>query len=78
MFAAALVRVNRGSTWITVAPRSRACITQRKATGWHSSLFDPWMTIQSAFAKSWSAVVAPPLPNEAPRPGTVEECQIRA
>ncbi len=30
MSATALVRVNRGSTWIMVAPRSFAFITQRK------------------------------------------------
>jgi hypothetical protein len=28
--------------------------------------------------RSWRWVVAPPRPNEAPRPGTVEECHIRA
>ena len=36
------------------------------------------MMMQSAFAKSCKAVVAPPLPKEVPRPGTVEECHIRA
>jgi len=29
----ALVRVNRGSTWISLQPRSRAFIAQRNPTG---------------------------------------------
>jgi hypothetical protein len=37
----ALVRVNRGSTWMSVAPLSLACIGQRKATGWHSAMLEP-------------------------------------
>jgi hypothetical protein len=41
MSATALVRVNRGSTWISVAPVTFACIGQRKATGWFSAMFDP-------------------------------------
>jgi len=32
----------------------------------------------SAFARSCCAVVAPPRPNDVPRPGTVELCHIRA
>jgi hypothetical protein len=36
------------------------------------------MTMQSALARSCWKVVAPPLPNEIPRPGTVELCHIRA
>ena len=36
------------------------------------------MTMQSAFAMSCTNCVAPPRPNEAPRLGTVAECQIRA
>ena len=39
--AVAEVRVKRGSTWMIVAPRSRASITKRKPTGWHSAMFDP-------------------------------------
>ncbi len=34
--------------------------------------------MQSALAMSCSDCVAPPRPNEAPRLGTVAECQIRA
>ena len=34
--------------------------------------------MQSEFCRSCKKVVAPPRPNEVPRPGTVEECHIRA
>ena len=76
--ATALVRVNRGSTWMIVAPRFLASITHWNPTGWHSAMFEPWMTMQSAFCRSCWNVVAPPRPKEVPRPGTVAECQIRA
>ncbi len=76
--ARALVRVNRGSTWITFAPRALASITHWNPTGWHSAMFEPSMTMQSAFCRSCWKVVAPPRPNEVPRLGTVEECQTRA
>jgi hypothetical protein len=36
------------------------------------------MRMTSEFAKSCWAVVAPPRPKEAPRPGTVELCHMRA
>ena len=36
------------------------------------------MTMQSALDRSCRNWVAPPRPNEVPRLGTVEECQIRA
>jgi hypothetical protein len=36
------------------------------------------MTMQSACWRSCWNVVAPPRPNEVPRPGTVEECHMRA
>src|SRR5581483_8611283 len=78
MSASALVRENRGSTWMMVAPRSFAIITQRKPTGCASAIEEPWIKIQSALARSCCAVVAPPRPNEAPRPGTVLLCHIRA
>ena len=76
--ALALVRVKRGSTWITVAPRSLASITHWKPTGWHSTLFEPMIRMQSEFARSCWKVVAPPLPKLVPRPGTVALCHIRA
>jgi len=76
--ATALVRVKRGSTWITCAPFSRAAITHWKPTGWHSAMFDPMMRMQSENCRSCWNVVAPPRPSEAPRLGTVELCQSRA
>jgi hypothetical protein len=60
------------------APRRLASITQRNPTGWHSAMFDPMITMQSEFLRSCWKVVAPPRPNETPRPGTVEECHMRA
>ena len=76
--AIALVREKRGSTWMIVAPFSLAFITQRKPTGCASAIELPEMRMQSAFARSCKAVVAPPLPKEVPKLGTVEECHIRA
>jgi hypothetical protein len=34
--------------------------------------------IASEFTRSLGAVVAPPRPNDVPRPGTVELCHMRA
>ena len=76
--ATALVRVKRGSTWITLAPRALASITHWNPTGWHSAMFEPSMTMQSAFTRSCWKPVAPPRPYVAPRPGTVAECYMRA
>ena len=76
--AMALVREKRGSMWIIVAPLSLAFITQRKPTGCASAIDEPEMRMQSAFARSCKAVVAPPLPKEVPKLGTVAECHIRA
>ena len=76
--ATALVRVKRGSTWMSFAPRALASMTQRKPTGWHSAMLDPWIRMQSAFWRSCWNVVAPPRPKEVPRLGTVELCHIRA
>ena len=78
MSATALVRVNRGSTWMIVAPRAFASMTHWKPTGWHSAMFEPWITMQSLFCRSCWKVVAPPRPKLVPRPGTVEECHMRA
>jgi hypothetical protein len=41
-------------------------------------MFDPMLSMQSEFWMSCWNVVAPPRPNEVPRPGTVEECHMRA
>ena len=76
--ASALVRVNRGSTWTTVAPLAFASMIHWKPTGWHSARFEPSITMQSAFCQSCWNVVAPPRPKLVPKLGTVAECQIRA
>ena len=76
--ATADVRVYRGSTWMIFAPRAFASITHWKPTGWHSAMFEPWMTMQSEFCRSCWKVVAPPRPKEVPKLGTVEECHILA
>src|SRR3712207_8146437 len=55
------------------APRSRAFITQRKPTGWASAMLEPWIQMQSACWRACWKSVAPPRPNEVPRPGTVLE-----
>ena len=78
MSAIALVREKRGSTWMSFAPRSRAFIAQRKPTGCASARLEPWIQMQSAFWRSCWKLVAPPRPNEVPRPGTVELCHMRA
>ena len=78
MSAIALVREKRGSTWMIVAPRSRAFIAQRKPTGCASARLEPWIQIRSEFWRSCWKLVAPPRPNVVPRPGTVEECHMRA
>jgi hypothetical protein len=41
-------------------------------------MFDPMIRMQSLLARSCWKVVAPPRPNEVPRPGTVLECHMRA
>jgi hypothetical protein len=39
---------------------------------------EPWIQTTSEFWMSCWVLVAPPRPNEVPRPGTVEECHMRA
>ena len=56
----------------------RAFIGQRNATGWHSAMFEPMITMQSECAMSRGYIVAAPRPSRAPSPGTLELCQIRA
>jgi hypothetical protein len=55
-----------------------ASMTHWKPTGCASAMLEPWITMQSAFWRSCWKVVAPPRPNEVPRPGTVAECHMRA
>jgi hypothetical protein len=70
--------VKHVSTWMTVAPLRLASTTHWNPTGWHSAMFDPMITMQSEFCRSCWNVVAPPRPNDVPRPGTVELCHMRA
>jgi hypothetical protein len=72
------VRVNRGSMWMILAPRALASITHWNPTGWHSAMFDPWITMQSEFCRSCWNVVAPPATERGPQTGDGELCQIRA
>ena len=58
--------------------RVLACITQRNATGWHSAMFEPWITMQSESAMLRGYIVAAPRPSRVPNPGTLELCQMRA
>jgi hypothetical protein len=76
--ASALVLVNLGSTWITVAPRAFAAITHWNPTGWHSAKLEPSMTMQSECCRSCMNPVAPPRPNDVPSPTTVELWHTRA
>ena len=78
MSASALVRVKRGSMWMTVAPRRCASTTKRNPTGWFSAMLEPISMMQSELARSHSAMVAAPRPKEVPRLGTEDECQMRA
>ena len=41
-------------------------------------MFEPMIRMQSEFCRSCRYEVAPPRPNDVPRPGTVELCHIRA
>ena len=77
--AIADVRVKRGSTWMTV--RAALARLDRPSGSRPDALrpsTSPMIRIASALTRSCCAVVAPPRPNEVPRPGTVELCHIRA
>lgn len=50
--ASALVRVNRGSMWKTLAPRALASMTHWNPTGWASAMLEPMMTMQSELIRS--------------------------
>lgn len=78
MSAIALVRVKRGSTWMSFAPFAFAAIGQRKATGWFSAMFEPMTMTQSESAMARGYMVAAPRPSRVPNPGTLELCQILA
>jgi hypothetical protein len=53
------VRVNRGSTWITFAPRSRALNDEPEADRVVLRMLAPMITTQSLSARFWRKVVAP-------------------
>jgi hypothetical protein len=78
MSASAEVRVKRGSTWMTLAPRALACITNRKAIGCASAMFEPMTSTTSEFFRFHCGIVAAPRPNDAPSDGTEFEWQTRA
>ncbi len=79
MSETALVRVKRGSTWISFAPcNTFAPRAHRNATGWFSAMFDPMTTMQSESSMLRGYIVAAPRPSLLPRPGTLELCHIRA
>ena len=63
---------------MSLAPLSRAIMGCLKPTGCASAMLEPCIIMQSAFCRSIRLLVAPPLPNVMPRPGTVELCHIRA
>ena len=52
MSATALVRVYRGSIWMTLAPRALASMTHWNPTGWASAMFEPMMMMQSELTRS--------------------------
>ncbi len=76
--ATAAVRVKRGSTTTSLAPRSRASITHWKLTGWFSAGLAPITRITSAFRMSIQWFVIAPRPNVSAKLATVELCQRRA
>ena len=76
--ASALVREKRGSTWMIL----RAALlglhdpaeADRVRLGHRRALDQDAVGVLEVLLE----VVAPPRPNEVPRPGTVEECHMRA
>ena len=56
--AVGLVLIGAGLVWVAqglnliFAPRSFASMTHWNPTGWHSAMFEPWMTMQSEFCRS--------------------------
>jgi hypothetical protein len=76
--AQAEVRVKRGSTWMILAPLSRAFMGKRKPTGCASAMFEPMMRMQSLYCRSSWKVVAAPRPYVVLKLGTEALCHIRA
>ena len=77
--AVADVRVNRGSTEISLALRFRlASIAHLKPHGWFSAGLPPMINIMSVFLMSIQPLVIAPRPNVGPKLETVGPCQTRA
>ena len=77
--AVAEVRVNRGSTEISLALRLRlASIAHLKPQGWFSAGLPPMINIMSVFLMSIQPLVMAPRPNVGPKLETVGPCQTRA
>ena len=77
--AVADVRVNRGSTEISLALRLRlASIAHLNPQGWFSAGFPPMINIMSVFLMSIQPLVIAPRPNVGPKLETVGPCQTRA
>src|SRR6202451_4553861 len=73
------VRVNRGSTEISLALRLRlASIAHLNPQGWFSAGFQPMINIMSVFLMSIQPFVIAPRPNVGPKLETVGPCQTRA
>src|ERR1700721_3828241 len=73
------VRVNRGSTEMSLALRFRlASIAHLKPHGWFSAGFPPMINIMSVFLMSIQPFVIAPRPYVGPKLETVGPCQTRA
>src|SRR5208282_2895132 len=75
--AVAEVRVNRGSTEISLALRFRfASIAHLKPQGWFSAGFPPMINIMSVFLMSTQPLVIAPRPNVGPKLGAVSNPRL--
>jgi len=72
------VRVNRGSMHQNGVMFSFAMSGQRTPRDGILPYFEPMIINRVGRTRSLGKVVEPPRPKLTPRPGTVEECQIRA
>ena len=79
MSACAASLMSRGSTTMSLQPRSTAARTCMPSTGWASSGLEPTSRMQSALPVMSSMVfVIAPEPSVVARPATVGACQTRA
>ena len=77
MSATAAVSVRRGSTTISVAPRSCAARMRPHRIGWHAEAFDPSSRMQSVSSRSAYAGGGPSAPNVASYAATAEDMHRR-